>query len=65
MCEQFLSCFEELVEENSSIKNKSITLKGFMHLMKAKLIILFRDNIYENSKKIIKKIIKNIIKQKI
>ena len=60
MCNDFLFCFEELVNENSTLKNEKITLKGLAYLVMIKLTVIFRENIYQSSKKIIKKIIKKI-----
>lgn len=60
MCNDFLFCFEELVNENSTLKNEKTTLKGLAYLVMIKLTVIFRENIYQSSKKIIKKIIKKI-----
>ena len=65
MCHEFLSCFQELVGQNSNIKNERITLKGYIYLLKTKLTVVFRDNIYAKLKNVIKNVIKNLIKQKI
>ena len=60
MCNDFLFCFEELVKENSTLKNEKTTFKGLAYLVMIKLTVIFRENIYQSSKKIIKKIIKKI-----